>query len=132
MSEPFSFEVIKTDPETGARAGIFHTPHGDIETPVYMSVGTQATVKGVLPRDLREAGAQIVLANTYHLYMRPGHELVRAAGGLHKFMNWDRPILTDSGGFQVFPSPSSTTSRTRGSGSAPISTAASTSSRPKR
>ncbi len=102
MSEPFSFEVIKTDPETGARAGIFHTPHGDIETPVYMSVGTQATVKGVLPRDLREAGAQIVLANTYHLYMRPGHELVRAAGGLHKFMNWDRPILTDSGGFQVF------------------------------
>ena len=102
MSEPFSFEVIKTDPETGARAGIFHTPHGDIETPVYMPVGTQATVKGVLPRDLREAGAQIVLANTYHLYMRPGHELVRAAGGLHKFMNWDRPILTDSGGFQVF------------------------------
>ena len=102
MSEPFSFEVIKTDPETGARAGIFHTPHGDIETPVYMSVGTQATVKGVLPRDLREAGAQIVLANTYHLYMRPGHELVRAVGGLHKFMNWDRPILTDSGGFQVF------------------------------
>ena len=102
MSEPFSFEVIRTDPETGARAGIFHTPHGDIETPVYMSVGTQATVKGVLPRDLREAGAQIVLANTYHLYMRPGHELVRAAGGLHKFMNWDRPILTDSGGFQVF------------------------------
>lgn len=102
MSEPFSFEVIKTDPETGARAGIFHTLHGDIETPVYMSVGTQATVKGVLPRDLREAGAQIVLANTYHLYMRPGHELVRAAGGLHKFMNWDRPILTDSGGFQVF------------------------------
>ena len=102
MSEPFSFEVIKTDPETGARAGIFHTLHGDIETPVYMSVGTQATVKGVLPRDLRGAGAQIVLANTYHLYMRPGHELVRAAGGLHKFMNWDRPILTDSGGFQVF------------------------------
>ena len=102
MADLFSFEVIKTDPATGARAGIFHTPHGDIETPVYMSVGTQATVKGVLPRDLREAGAQIVLANTYHLYMRPGHELVRAAGGLHKFMNWDRPILTDSGGFQVF------------------------------
>src|SRR5699024_9940355 len=71
-------------------------------TPVYMSVGTQATVKGVLPRDLKEAGSQIILANTYHLYMRPGHELVRKAGGLHKFMNWDRPILTDSGGFQVF------------------------------
>ena len=102
MAEKFSFEVIKTDPETGARAGIFHTPHGDIETPVYMSVGTQATVKGVFPRDLKEAGAQIILANTYHLYMRPGHELVRSAGGLHKFMNWDRPILTDSGGFQVF------------------------------
>ena len=98
----FSFEVLKTDPETGARAGIFHTPHGDIETPVYLPVGTQATVKGMLPRDLKEAGAQIVLANTYHLYMRPGHELVKAAGGLHKFMHWDRPILTDSGGFQVF------------------------------
>ena len=102
MADLFSFEVIKTDPATGARAGIFHTPHGDIETPVYMSVGTQATVKGVLPRDLKEAGAQIILANTYHLYMRPGHGLVKAAGGLHKFMNWDRPILTDSGGFQVF------------------------------
>ena len=102
MAEKFSFEVVKTDPETGARAGIFHTPHGDIETPVYMSVGTQATVKGMLPRDLKEAGSQIILANTYHLYMRPGHELVKKAGGLHKFMNWDRPILTDSGGFQVF------------------------------
>ena len=102
MADKFSFEVIKTDPGTGARAGIFHTPHGDIETPVYMSVGTQATVKGVLLRDLKEAGSQIILANTYHLYMRPGHELVRKAGGLHKFMNWDRPILTDSGGFQVF------------------------------
>ena len=102
MAEKFSFEVIKTDPATGARAGIFHTPHGDIETPVYMSVGTQATVKGMLPRDLKEAGSQIILANTYHLYMRPGHELVKKAGGLHKFMNWDRPILTDSGGFQVF------------------------------
>ena len=101
-NEYFSFELQKTDPETGARAGIFHTPHGDIETPVYMSVGTQATVKGVLPRDLKEAGSQIILANTYHLYMRPGDELIKRAGGLHKFMNWDRPILTDSGGFQVF------------------------------
>lgn len=98
----FWFETVKQDPRTGARAGIFHTPHGDIETPVYMPVGTQATVKGVYPRDLKEAGAQIVLANTYHLYMRPGDEIVKAAGGLHKFMNWDRPILTDSGGFQVF------------------------------
>ena len=89
MAEKFSFEIIKTDPETGARAGVFHTPHGDIQTPVYMSVGTQATVKGVLPKDLKEAGSQIVLANTYHLYMRPGHELVKKAGGLHRFMNWE-------------------------------------------
>ena len=101
-TKPFSFEVLKTDPETGARAGVFHTPHGDIETPVYMPVGTQATVKGVLPKDLKEVGSQIILSNTYHLYMRPGDDLVRRAGGLHKFMNWDRPILTDSGGFQVF------------------------------
>ncbi len=98
----FYFETIKQDGETGARAGVLHTPHGDIETPVYMPVGTQATVKGVFPRDLKEVGAQIVLANTYHLYMRPGDDLVARAGGLHKFMNWDRPILTDSGGFQVF------------------------------
>lgn len=101
-NEFFSFELLKTDPETGARAGIFHTPHGDIETPVYMPVGTQATVKGVFPRDLLTAGSQIILANTYHLYMRPGDELIKRAGGLHKFMNWNRPILTDSGGFQVF------------------------------
>ncbi len=101
-TKPFSFEVLKTDPETGARAGVFHTPHGDIETPVYMPVGTQATVKGLLPRDVEAAGAQIVLSNSYHLYMRPGHKLVEAAGGLHAFMNWQRPILTDSGGFQVF------------------------------
>ena len=99
---PFWFETLKQDGKSGARAGILHTPHGDIETPVYMPVGTQATVKGVMPRDLKEAGAQIILANTYHLYMRPGDELVRAAGGLHRFMAWDRPILTDSGGFQVF------------------------------
>lgn len=98
----FYFETIKQDERTGARAGIFHTPHGDIETPVYMPVGTQGSVKGVLPRDLEEAGAQIILANTYHLYMRPGDGIVKAAGGLHKFMNWNRPILTDSGGFQVF------------------------------
>ena len=100
--EKFWFETIKQDKKTGARAGILHTPHGDIETPVYMPVGTQATVKGVMPRDLKEANAQIILANTYHLYMRPGDELVKNAGGLHKFMAWDRPILTDSGGFQVF------------------------------
>ena len=100
--EKFYFETIKQDSETGARAGVLHTPHGDIETPVYMPVGTQATVKGVYPRDLKEAGSQIILANTYHLFMRPGDEIVKSAGGLHKFMNWDKPILTDSGGFQVF------------------------------
>lgn len=98
----FSYELIHTDAKTGARAGVLHTPHGDVLTPVYMPVGTQATVKGVMPRDLKEAGAQIVLSNTYHLYMRPGDEPVKKAGGLHKFMAWDRPILTDSGGFQVF------------------------------
>ena len=100
--EKFYYEVLKQDSKTGARAGVLHTPHGDIETPTYMPVGTQATVKGVMPRDLKEAQSQIILANTYHLYMRPGDELVKQAGGLHKFMAWDRPILTDSGGFQVF------------------------------
>lgn len=102
MSKNFSFEVQHIEKHTGARAGVFHTPHGDVLTPVYMPVGTQATVKGVLPRDLKEAGSSIVLSNTYHLYMRPGDEIVKKAGGLHKFMNWDGPILTDSGGFQVF------------------------------
>ena len=102
MSKNFSFEVQHVEKHTGARAGVFHTPHGDVLTPVYMPVGTQATVKGVLPRDLKEAGSSIVLSNTYHLYMRPGDEIVAKAGGLHKFMNWDGPILTDSGGFQVF------------------------------
>ena len=100
--EKFYYEQLKQDTRTGARAGILHTPHGDILTPTYMPVGTQATVKGVMPRDLKEANSQIILSNTYHLYMRPGDELVKKAGGLHKFMNWDRPILTDSGGFQVF------------------------------
>lgn len=98
----FSFELIKECPVTGARAGIFHTPHGDIKTPVFMPVGTQATVKGLKVEELKELDAQIILSNTYHLFLRPGQEIVRRAGGLHKFMNWDRPILTDSGGFQVF------------------------------
>ncbi|MCD8205998.1 MAG: tRNA guanosine(34) transglycosylase Tgt [Clostridia bacterium] len=98
----FSFEIQHVDKHTGARAGIFHTPHGDVETPVYMPVGTQATVKGVLPKDLEEAGSSIVLSNTYHLFMRPGDDVVKKAGGLHDFMNWRGPILTDSGGFQVF------------------------------
>ncbi len=100
--EKFSFEVIKECPKTGARAGVFHTPHGDILTPVFMPVGTQATVKGLKPEELKEIGAQIILSNTYHLFLRPGEEIVKKAGGLHKFMNWDKPILTDSGGFQVF------------------------------
>ncbi|MBO7369298.1 MAG: tRNA guanosine(34) transglycosylase Tgt [Clostridia bacterium] len=98
----FSYEVIKQDKRSGARVGVLHTPHGDIPTPIYMPVGTQATVKGILSRDLEEIGAKIVLANTYHLYMRPGDEIVKKAGGLHDFMNWHRPILTDSGGFQIF------------------------------
>ncbi len=98
----FNFELIKTCKQSGARLGILHTPHGDIETPCFMPVGTQATVKAMTPRDLKEVDAKIILANTYHLYLRPGHKLVEEAGGLHKFMSWDRPILTDSGGFQVF------------------------------
>ncbi|MFN8448681.1 MAG: tRNA guanosine(34) transglycosylase Tgt [Anaerolineae bacterium] len=96
----FYFETIKT--QNRARAGVFHTPHGDLPTPVFAPVGTQATVKAVPPRDLREIGATLVLANTYHLYLRPGDDLVRDMGGLHEFMRWDAPILTDSGGFQVF------------------------------
>ncbi len=98
----FSYEIIKECHHTHARAGILHTPHGDIETPIFMPVGTQATVKGLKPEDLNGVGAQIILSNTYHLYLRPGHDIVKAAGGLHKFMNWNKPILTDSGGFQVF------------------------------
>src|SRR5512135_1068750 len=85
-----------------ARAGVFHTPHGDIPTPVFAPVGTAATVKGVPPRDLKDLGATLVLANTYHLYLRPGDELITRLGGLHRFMNWDGPMLTDSGGFQIF------------------------------
>lgn len=102
MSNPFAFELIKTCKQSGARLGVLHTPHGDIETPVYMPVGTAATVKAVMPRDLNEIGAQIILSNTYHLHLRPGEDLVKEAGGLHRFMHWDKPILTDSGGFQVF------------------------------
>lgn len=96
----FEFEIIAQD--GNARAGILHTPHGPIETPVFAPVGTQATVKAVPPRDLVEVGASLVLSNTYHLHLRPGSELVKEFGGLHQFMRWDGPILTDSGGFQVF------------------------------
>ena len=99
----FRFEIQAVCPTTGARAGILHTAHGDVETPVFMPVGTQAAVKGVLPRDLlNDLDAKIILGNTYHLFLRPGHETIRNLGGLHKFMNWPRSILTDSGGFQVF------------------------------
>lgn len=97
-----TYELLHKDKTTGARRGVVHTPHGDIQTPVFMPVGTQATVKSMTPEELKEIGAQIILSNTYHLYLRPGHDIVKEAGGLHKFMNWDRPILTDCGGFQVF------------------------------
>ena len=97
----FSFEVRKTDP-TGARRGVLNTPHGAVQTPFFMPVGTQATVKGLRNEALEELGAEIILSNTYHLYLRPGHEAVRKLGGLHKFMSWPRAILTDSGGFQIF------------------------------
>jgi len=96
----FEFEILATDGQ--ARAGVFHTPHGPILTPVFMPVGTAATVKAVSPRDLQEIGVNLVLANTYHLHLRPGDELIRDMGGLHQFMAWPGPMLTDSGGFQVF------------------------------
>jgi queuine tRNA-ribosyltransferase len=96
------FELLKTDPSTKARRGRLTTPHGVVDTPVFMSVGTQGSVKAVDPRELRELGTQIILGNTYHLHIRPGMDIIRAAGGLHKFINWPLPILTDSGGFQVF------------------------------
>ena len=102
MQKNFRFELIKKDSRTGARLGRVHTDHGVIDTPCYMPVGTQATVKAMTPDDLKNVQASIILSNTFHLYLRPGHELVKEAGGLHSFMNWNRPILTDSGGFQVF------------------------------
>lgn len=98
----FEYRIVAECPDTGARAGEFVMPHGAIKTPVFMPVGTQATVKAMSPGELEEIGAQIILSNTYHLYLRPGMEIMGEAGGLHKFMNWNRPILTDSGGFQVF------------------------------
>ena len=97
-----TYELVKKDERTGARAGIIHTPHDSFPTPIFMPVGTQASVKGVSPDELRDLGAGIILSNTYHLFLRPGMDLIREAGGLHKFMHWDRAILTDSGGFQVF------------------------------
>lgn len=102
MTNSFKYEIKKVCKQTGARIGVLHTPHGDIETPVFMPVGTKATVKSMSPHELNDIGAQIILSNTYHLFLRPGEQLVKEAGGLHKFMNWNKPILTDSGGFQVF------------------------------
>ena len=102
MKPAITYELLHQDRKTGARRGIVHTPHGDIQTPVFMPVGTQATVKSMTPEELKDLGAQIILSNTYHLYLRPGEKLIKEAGGLHKFMNWDKPILTDCGGFQVF------------------------------
>lgn len=101
-NQEFSFQILGKSSETAARLGKLRTPHATIDTPVFMPVGTQATVKAMSQDELREIGFDIILGNTYHLYLRPGHELLRTAGGLHKFMNWDRAMLTDSGGFQVF------------------------------
>ena len=100
---PISFEVVKRQPGTFARAGVIHTPHGDIETPAFVVVGTKGTVKGIKPEDMRDyVGNQVALANTYHLFLQPGDDVVRDAGGLHQFSNWHMPTITDSGGFQVF------------------------------
>lgn len=98
----FGFTLVKKERDTRARLGVITTPHGEVRTPIFMPVGTQATVKTMTPDDLKTLGAEIILSNTYHLYLRPGHELIRKLGGLHRFMGWDRPILTDSGGYQVF------------------------------
>ncbi len=99
---PFSFELLKKDSTTSARLGKMITPHGVVDTPAFMPVGTQGTVKSLRPEEIANCGAQIILGNTYHLYLRPGHDTVQKLGGLHTFMNWPGPILTDSGGFQVY------------------------------
>ena len=98
----FDFKILKQDKKSRARIGLFKTPHGTIETPVFIPVGTKSTVKTMSPDQLKEIGTQIILANSYHLYLRPGHKVIKKLGGLHKFMNWDKPVLTDSGGYQVF------------------------------
>jgi queuine tRNA-ribosyltransferase len=99
---PFQFDLIKQDYKTSARLGKMITPHGIVHTPAFMPVGTQGTVKSMLPEEIKDCGAEIILGNTYHLYLRPGHETIKKLGGLHRFMNWPDPILTDSGGFQVY------------------------------
>ena len=101
--KPVTFEIQKNQPGTLARAGLIHTPHGDIETPAFVTVGTKGTIKSIKPEDMRDiVGNQVALANTYHLFLQPGHEVIKEAGGLHKFANWQLPTMTDSGGFQVF------------------------------
>ena len=102
VMQHFKYNITNNSSQCRARCGVFETPHGIIQTPIFMPVGTLASVKGLSPEEVSDAGAQIVLANTYHLFLRPGADIVAAAGGLHKFMNWNKPILTDSGGFQVF------------------------------
>ena len=101
MAKEFGFEILARDEATRARVGVLHTPHGDVETPAFMPVGTAGTVKGMTQEQLEQLGVEILLANTYHLLLRPGHETIRELGGLHRFMGWPHPILTDSGGFQV-------------------------------
>jgi len=102
LANPITWEVLHVCRQSGARLGVLHTPHGDIPTPIYMPVGTSACVKAMTPREMQEIGTKILLSNTYHLHLRPGEDLIREAGGLHAFMGWNGPILTDSGGFQVF------------------------------
>ena len=102
MAKGFYLEVLHVDKNCGARYGILHTPHGDVEVPCFMPVGTLATVKTLSPEEIKSIGSGIILANTYHLHLRPGEDIVNKAGGVHKFMNYDGPMLTDSGGFQVF------------------------------
>jgi len=101
-ADGFGFTLLHKDSGSEARLGKILTPHGEVDTPVFMPVGTQGTVKGLTPERVSDLGAQIILGNTYHLYLRPGHELIKAHGGLHKFMNWQHPVLTDSGGFQIY------------------------------
>src|SRR3989338_9135165 len=96
------FELLKKSQQTQGRLGKITTAHGEIQTPIFMPVGTVATVKSMTPEELKDLGAEIILGNTYHLFLRPGHETIRKLGGLHSFMHWDRPILTDSGGYQIF------------------------------
>ena len=100
--KPLSFDIHTELPDHLGRTGTIHTPHGDIQTPAFVTVGTKATVKALTPEQVKDAGAQVVLANTYHLYLEPGDERIKNLGGLHKVMNWSGPTMTDSGGFQVF------------------------------